>query len=336
MMTTAATMTLENLNAMTLVNLKKLAKDMNVSFASKIKKADLIDLILTAQVLEDDPIKEEAAKLEDMGCDPDIAYEIAEEKYAYETQYAHDGSDYNGEVEQPKTPVVKTQEYVDAHTLELASIEYVVLDSDTKSYVLNKCQEKNKSVISAFKTVDNTWGVVLSNGAIYRIASEANKLQLIGYLKHSEAMRVAMKAAQQKAQQQKAAQQKAQQQTTEKAAEKAAEEIIGNITNDKPKYSHKDVDMITGHNIRKSIEWQRQQHSVISEWEKSHKEKVQDSLNVKPDRKAEAAADSVLAKQANAAMTVDDAVLKTADKAGEVIGNCIGGFLGKIFNKKNK
>lgn len=285
MMTTAATMTLENLNAMTVANLKKLAQDMNVSFASKVRKADLIDLILTAQALDEDPIKEE--------------------------------------VEQPKTPVVKIQEYVDAHTLELASIEYVVLDSATKNYVLNEYQSKNKNIISVFKTVDNTWGVVLSNGAIYRIAS--NKLQLIGYLKNSEAMHVAMKAAQQKAQQ-----------TTEKAAEKAAEEIIGNITNDKPQYSHKDVDMITGHNIRKAVEWQRQQHSAISEWEKSHKEKVQDSLNVKPDRKAEAAADAVLAKQANAAMTVDDAVLKTADKAGEVIGNCIGGFLGKIFNKKNK
>lgn len=326
MMTTAATMTLENLNAMTVASLKKLAKDMNVSFASKIRKADLIDLILTSIALDEDPIKEEAARLEDMGCDPDIAYEIAEERYeayeyAYETQYAHGGSDYDGEAEQPKAPVVKTQEYVDAHTLELASIEYVVLDSATKSYVLNEYKNKNKNVISVFKTVDNTWGVVLSNGAIYRIAPEANKLQLLGYLKDSQAMRVA-----------KAAQQKAQQQT----AEKAAEEIIGNITNDKPQYSHKDVDMITGHNIRKAVEWQRQQHSAISEWEKSHNEKVQDSLNVKPDRKAEAAADSVLAKQANAAMTVDDAVLKTADKAGEVIGNCIGGFLGKIFNKKNK
>lgn len=287
-MTNTTTMTLDNLNAMTLVNLKKLAKDMNVSFASKIKKADLIDLILTAQALDEDPIKEEA--------------------------------------EQPKTPVVKIQEYVDAHTLELASIEYVVLDSATKNYVLNEYQSKNKNIISVFKTVDNIWGVVLANGAIYRIAS--NKLQLIGYLKNSEAMHVAMKAAQQKAQQQKAAQQ----QTTEKAAEKAAEEIIGNITNDKPKYSHKDVDMITGHNIRKAVEWQRQQHSAISEWEKSHKEKIQDSLNVKPDRKAEAAADSVLAKQANACLTADDAVLKTADK----IGDCIGGFLGKIFNKKNK
>ena len=322
MMTTAATMTLENLSSMTLINLKKLAKDMNVSFTSKVRKADLIDLILTAQALDDDPIKEEAARLEDMGCDPDIAYEIAEERYeayeyAYETQYAHGGSDYDGEAEQPKTPVVKIQEYVDAHTLELASIEYVVLDSATKSSVLNKYQSKNKNIISVFKTVDNIWGVVLANGAIYRIASEANKLKLIGYLKNSEAMRVA-----------KAAQQKAQQQT----AEKAAEEIIGNITNDKPQYSHKDVDMITGHNIRKAVEWQRQQHSAISEWEKSHKEKVQDSLNVKPDRKVEAAADSVLAKQANACLTADDAVLRTADK----IGDCIGGFLGKIFNKKNK
>lgn len=319
-MTNTTAMTLENLNAMTLVNLKKLAKDMNVSFASKIKKADLIDLILTAQVLEDDPIKEEAAKMEDMGCDPDIAYEIAYEK-------AQAGSDYNGEAEQPKqVPTIKIQEYVDAHTLELASIEYVVLDSATKSNMLNKYQSKNKNIISVFKTVDNICGVVLANGAIYRIATEANKLKLIGYLKHSEAMSKAMKAAQQKAQQQ----------TTEKVAEKAAEEIIGNITNDKPQYSHKDVDMLTGHKIRKAVEWQRQQHSAISEWEKSHKEKVQDSLNVKPDRKAEAAADAVIAKQANAAMTVDDAVLKTADKAGEVIGNCIGGFLGKIFNKKNK
>jgi hypothetical protein len=312
MMTTAATMTLDNLSSMTLVNLKKLAKDMNVSFASKIRKADLIDLILTAQALDDDPIKEEAAKLEDMGCDPDVAYEIAYEK-------AHAGSDYDGEAEQPKqAPTVKIQEYVDAHTLELATIEYVVLDSATKSKMLNEYKNKNKNIISVFKTVDNIWGVVLANGAIYKVASEANKLQLIGYLKHSEAMSKAMKAAQQKAQQQ--------------TAEKAAEEIIGNITNDKPQYSHKDVDLITGHNIRKAVEWQRQQHSAISEWEKSHKEKVQDSLNVKPDRKAEAAADSVLAKQANACLTADDAVLKTADK----IGDCIGGFLGKIFNKKNK
>jgi hypothetical protein len=315
MMTTAATMTLDNLSNMTLVNLKKLAKDMNVSFASKIRKADLIDLILTAQALDDDPIKEEAAKLEDMGCDPDVAYEIAYEK-------AHAGSDYDGEAEQPKqAPTVKIQEYVDAHTLELATIEYVVLDSTTKSKMLNEYQSRNKNIISVFNTVDNTWGVVLANGAIYKVASEANKLQLIGYLKHSEAMSKAMKAAQ-------AAQQKAQQQT----AEKAAEEIIGNITNDKPQYSHKDVDMITGHNIRKAVEWQRQQHSAISEWEKSHKEKVQDSLNVKPDRKAEAAADAVLAKQANAAMAVDDAALKAVVKAGDVVG----GFLGKIFNKKNK
>ena len=312
----ATVMTLDNLNSMKVAELKELAKDMNVSFESKIKKADLIDLILTAQELDDDPIKEEASRLEDMGCDPDIAYE-----YAYETQ---GGSDYDGEEEQ-QSPTVRIQEYVDAHTLELASIEYVVLDSATKRYMLNKYQSKNKNIISVFKTVDNVWGVVLANGAIYRIAPEANKLQLIGYLKHSEAMSKAMAAAQ------KAAQQKAQQ-ATEKTAEKAAEEIIGNITNNKPQYSHKDVDMIIGHNIRKAVEWQRQQHSAIHEWEKSHKEKIQDSLNVKPDRKAEAAADSVIAKQANACLAADDVALKAVGKIGEVTGK----FFAKFFDKKNK